>query len=63
MLEVLHQIQKAKRSMKRKKIKNPGGILSVISCNGSVCILKSHSDKWTELRSRVSLFSGEILIL
>ena len=58
--ETLHQIQKAKREYEEKKNKESlGGILSVISCNGSVCILKSHSDKWTELRSRVSLFSGE----
>ena len=58
--ETLHQIQKAKREYEEKKNEeSPGGILSVISCNGSVCILKSHRDKWTELRSRVSLFSGE----
>ena len=57
--ETLDQIQKAKREYEEKKNEqSPGGILSVISCNGSVCILKSHRDKWTELRSRVSLFSG-----
>ena len=57
--ETLDQIQKAKREYEEKKNEqSPGGILSVISCNGSVCILKSHKDKWSELRSRVSLFSG-----
>ncbi len=58
--ETLNQIQLATKEYKDENAKDSlGGILSVISCNGSVCILKTEKEKWTELRSRVALFTED----
>ena len=58
--ESLEQIEKAREEFKNSKPKKDlGNILNVISCYGSICILRMEGEKWVEMRSRVSLHKGK----
>ena len=60
--ESLEQIEKAREEFKNNKPENKlGNILNVISCYGSICILRMEEEKWVEMRSRVSLHKGKDL--
>ena len=60
--ESLEQIEKAREEFKNNKPENKlGNILNVISCYGSICILRMEEEKWMEMRSRVSLHKGKDL--
>ena len=60
--ESLEQIEKAREEFKNNKPENKlGNILNVISCYGSICILRMEEEKWAEMRSRVSLHKGKDL--
>jgi hypothetical protein len=58
--ESLEQIEKAREEFKNSKPKKDlGNILNVISCYGSICILRMEGEKWIEMRSRISLHKGK----
>jgi len=60
--ESLEEIEKAREEFKNNKPeKKLGNILNVISCYGSICILRMEEEKWVEMRSRVSLHKGKDL--
>ena len=57
--ESLDQISEAQKDYKENGDEPLGNVILVTCCEGSVCILKSDQEKWTELRSRNSLYTQE----
>jgi hypothetical protein len=61
MLDLIDQVTEARRS---RTVTNPGepfgAVVLIACCEGSVCVLSTKEEQWTELRSRSDLYTDDM---
>lgn len=60
--EAIDQVAEARQEYNQSKPKEAlGNIVTVVCCEGSVCVLNSDQERWLELRSRSGLYKSDDL--